>query len=79
MWQIFLDKKKRNIWHSVKDVRNFFRFKKEIDDAIFKNIRNHFRLKKGNKAIKDKIIRDIINLFEHGEENYYKPVRLYNF
>ena len=39
-----------------------------------------FRLEKEIKAIKDKIIRDTQNLFEHEEEeNYYKPVRVSNF
>ena len=39
-----------------------------------------FRLEKEIKAIKDKIIRDTQNLFEHKEEeNYYKPVRVSNF
>ena len=33
-----------------------------------------------NKAIKDRIIKDIRNLSEHGEEeNYYKPVRVSYF
>ena len=32
---------------------------------------------KENKAIKDRIIRDTRNLFEHEEENYYKPVRVF--
>ena len=38
-----------------------------------------FRLEKESKAIKDRIIRDIKNLFEYEEENYYKPVRVGNF
>ena len=29
--------------------------------------------------IKERIIRDISNLFDHEEEEYYKPVRLGNF
>ena len=33
---------------------------------------NLFRLK---KTVKDRTIRDIKNLFEHKEEDYYKPVR----
>ena len=37
------------------------------------------RPKKENKAIKDRLIRDIRNLFEHEEEDYYKPVRICNF
>ena len=31
------------------------------------------------KTIKDIILRGIKNLFEHEEENYYKPVRVNNF
>ena len=31
--------------------------------------------KKENEAIKDIIIRESRNLFEHDEEDYYKPVR----
>ena len=37
-------------------------------EKIIKVIRNPFRLKKETKAIKDKILRDIRNLFEHEEE-----------
>ena len=49
--------------------------KKEIDDTAIKDIRKLLRLKKENKVIKDKLLRDIRNLFEHGEEkNYYEPV-----
>ena len=51
----------------------------EIDGTTTKNIRNLFRLKKENKAIKKKKIKDITNLFEHEEEDYYKPVRVGNF
>ena len=41
---------------------------------------NLSRLKKENKAIKNRVIRDIRNLFEHEEEeSYYKPVRVGNF
>ena len=49
------------------------------DDSTVKDIRNLFSLKKENEAIKDKIIRDFKNLFEHEEEDYYKPVRESNF
>ena len=44
-----------------------------------KNIRNLVRLKKEIEAIKDRLIGDIRNLFEHEEEDYYKPVRVGNF
>ena len=67
----------RNI---IKDVRNLFKLKKEIDDTAIKYIRNIFRIKTENKLIKDIILRDIRNLFEYiEEENYYKPVRVSNF
>ena len=36
-------------------------------------------MKKENKAIKNRIIRDVRNLFEHEEEDHYKPVRVVNF
>ena len=29
--------------------------------------------------IKDRILRDIKNLFEHEEENYFKPLRVNTF
>ena len=58
-------------------MRNLFILQKEIDDTTIKDIRNLFRLKKENKAIKARIIRDISKLFEH-EEDYYKPVRAGN-
>ena len=35
-----------------------------MEDKIINNIRNPFKLKKENEAIKDRIIRDIRNLFE---------------
>ena len=41
------------------------------EENIIKDIRNLFRLKKETKAIKDRILRYLKNLFEHeGEENY---------
>ena len=37
-------------------------------------------LKNNNKGIKDRILKEIRNFFEHEkEENFYKPVRAYNF
>ena len=56
------------------------KLKKETNNAVIKGIRNLFGLKKENKGIKDKTIRNIINLFAHEEEkNYYKTVRVSNF
>ena len=43
----------------------------ETNNAAMKGIRHLFRLKKENKGIKDRIIREIRNLFEQEEEDYY--------
>ena len=61
---------------TIKDIRNYFILKKEIGDNTGKDIRNLCGLKKDFKAVKNKIIRDIRKLFEHEEEDYYKPVRV---
>ena len=54
--------------------------KKELNYTAIRGIRNLFRLEKVIKAIKERILRDIKNLFEHEkEESYYKPVRMNNF
>ena len=64
----------------TKDIRNLFRLKREQNFAAIKVIRNLFRQKKETKTIKNRILRDIKNLFEHEEEeNHYKPVRINNF
>ena len=49
----------------INDIRNLFRLKKELNYPAIKDIRNVFRLEKETKAIKDRILRDIKNLFEH--------------
>ena len=51
------------------------------EEKIIRDIRNLLRLKKETKAIKDRIHKDIKNLFEHEEEgkNCYKLVRVSNF
>ena len=63
----------------IKYIRNLFRLKKELNFTAIKDIRNLFRQEKETKAIKDRILRDIKNLFEHEEGIYYKPVRVSNF
>ena len=65
----------------VKDKRNLFRPIKEQNYTAVKDIGNLFRLEKGINAFKDKILRDINDLFENEieEVNYYKPVRVNNF
>ena len=50
------------------------RLKKEINNVAIKGLRNIFRLRKENKAIINRIVSDIRNLFEHEEEDHYKPV-----
>ena len=45
------------------------------EENIIKVIRTLFRLKKEIKEIKDRILRDIKNRFEH----YYKPVWVSDF
>ena len=65
---------------AIKDIRNLLRQKREmkmkqIDYTAIKEIRNLFRPNKEKKAIKDRMIRYIRNLFER-EEDYYKPVRV---
>ena len=49
--------------------------------TAIKDIKNLFTLKKENEAIKNRVIRDIINLFKHEEEeeHYYKLVGVDNF
>ena len=39
-------------------------------------MQNLFRLKKENETIKDIIIKDIRNLFEHEEEDHYQPISI---
>ena len=54
--------------------------KKELNYTAIKDIRNLSRLEKETKAIKNRILRDNKNLFEHKEErSYYKPVRVSHF
>ena len=49
----------------IKDIRNLFRLKKELNYSAIKDIRNLFRLQKETKATKDRTPRNIKNLFEH--------------
>ena len=63
----------------IKGRGNIFKLKKEIDGTAYsqKDIAKIFRLKKENKVIKDRMLRDINNIFDNKEEeNYYTPVRV---
>ena len=80
--------KKETTDTTIKDIRNLFRLERENKAIkteirnLFEHgdIRNIFRFKKIYKVIKDRILRDIRNFFEHKEEeNYYKPVIISNF
>ena len=53
----------------IKDIRNFLRLKKQLNYTAINDIRNLFRPGKETKAVKDRILRDIKNLFEHEEES----------
>ena len=52
----------------IKDIRNLFILRKDT---------RKLRQEKETKVIKDRILRDIRNTFEHekAKENYYKPVK----
>ena len=54
----------------IRDIRNLFRLKKELDYTAIKDIRNLFRLERETKTIKGRILTDIKNLFEHEGEKY---------
>ena len=64
-----LSREEENI---IKERRNLFRIKKET---------RKLRQEKETKAIKNRKLRDIKNLFEHEKEEkkYYKPVRVSTF
>ena len=62
-----------------KDIGSLFRLKKELNYTAIKDIRNIFRLEKETKTVKNRMLRDIKNLFEHEEEKSYKPVKVSNF
>ena len=65
----------------IKDIRNHFRIKIGLIYTTIKDVKNLFRLEKAIKVIKNRILRDIKNLFvfEEEKQNYYKPVSVSNF
>ena len=70
LWDSGERKRKGDI---IKDIKNIFRIRKEINNSAIKDITK----KKENETIKDQIIRDIKSLFEQ-ENDYYKPIRVGN-
>ena len=63
----------------IKDISHFFRIKEELNYTTIKDIRNLFRLGKETRAIKDRILGDIKNIFEHEEENHNNSIRISSF
>ena len=59
-------------WKETKE-----KIEQQYEDNIIKNIRNLFRPKEENEAIKEKINRDIKNIFEKEKDNY-NPIRVGN-
>ena len=51
---------------------------KKMKNNVNKDMRKIFILTLVNEAIKDRVTTDIRNLFEHEEENHYKPIRVGN-
>ena len=65
--------------NTIKDIRDLFTLKsKELNHTEIKDIRNFLRQKK-TEAIKDRMLRNIKDFFEHEEKENYKPVRVNNF
>ena len=62
-----LSPKEENI---IKDIRNLFGLKKELNYTAIKDIRN-LRREKETKAIRDRMLRAIKNLFELEEQEMY--------
>ena len=64
----------------IKDIRNPFRLRKELNYTTIKDKRNLFRIEKKTKAIKERIPRDMKIIFGYEEEeNYDKSVRRSSF
>ena len=60
----------------IKDKKSFRLKNKQM--ILCSRNKKAFQIKKENKTIKNRKIRDIRNLFEHEEDDYYKPVRVVN-
>ena len=62
----FLEKIKKIEGKIIKDFKNIFRLKREIDDTTIKDVRNLFRLK---EKIDDTTVKDIRNILRMKTEN----------
>ena len=61
-------------------MKKYFLTKKKLIYTSIKDVRNLFKIEKETRAMEDRVVRDINNLFEQKEEgNYYKPVTVSNF
>ena len=58
---VSLSLKKENV---IKDIRNLFRLRKELNYTTIKNIRNLLSWGKETKAIKDRLLEENKNFFE---------------
>ena len=53
----------------IKDIRNLFRVKTELNDTAIKDVRNLFRLKKEAKGIKDIVLRNVQKYKSNRDKN----------
>ena len=75
-WKVLVLKKK----NLIKDIRDLFTHKKNLNYNAIKAIRNLFRLEIETKEINDIILRDITKVFKMEKKKIiYKPVRVSNF
>ena len=75
-WANTISVRLKKIACKYKNVKSFTKNKKQYNyiASIIKHVRNMFRLKRGNKSIKNRVIRDIRTPFELEKENFFKPV-----
>ena len=57
--------------NKIKSIKNLFRLKKELKYTAIRYKKSIFKLRTEIFAIKDKILRDIKNLFEHEQKKNF--------
>ena len=57
--------------NKIKSIKNLFRLKKELKYTTIRYKKSIFKLRTEIFAIKDKILRDIKNLFEHEQKKNF--------